>query len=145
MLKDGALATGQYLVVKYRAPEQLGSIQIYTSTQNASASDAGSSLTIKGDNGLFIGDGKWHIVIIDLSKVLRTYVADANGKFVAKHLRVDLFNFNKPLEGGARTYTDIAYVGLCDDYNEILGSDTSVEKILFFDGTSPVEVPNEKK
>ena len=146
LFQDGTLATGQYLIIKYRAPAEAKQLQIYTSTQNAKASDGGSSMTLKNENGLFICDNEWHIAVIDLSKALRTYTADSNGKFVSKHLRVDLFNFGKPLEDGAKTYTDIGYVGLCDDYTEILGTDTSVSSIQFFDGssTTATNIPNTK-
>ena len=140
MFKDGALATGQYIVLKYRAPAEAKYLQIYTSTQNANAADGGSSFMLKSDNGLFIGDEEWHIVVIDLSKVLSTYKADSHGKYVAKHLRIDLFNLPAPLENGAKTYTDISYIGMCDDYTEIIGSDTSVSEIIFFDGTA-VKIP----
>ena len=146
LFQDGTLATGQYLIIKYRAPAEAKQLQIYASTQNAKASDGGSSMTLKNENGLFICDNEWHIAVIDLSKALRTYTADSNGKFVSKHLRVDLFNFGKPLEDGAKTYTDIGYVGLCDDYTEILVTDTSVSSIQFFDGssTTATNIPNTK-
>jgi hypothetical protein len=136
LLKNNTLATGQYLVLKYRAPEQIGSIQIYSSTQNASASDGGNSMLLKNDNGMFIGDDEWHLIIIDLSKCLRTYTADASGKYVAKHLRLDLFNLSAALEGGKTTYVDIGYVGLCDDYAEILKNDTTVSEYQFYNGES---------
>ena len=83
-----------------------------------------------------IGDGEWHLIIIDLSKCLRTYTADASGKYVAKHLRLDLFNLSSALEAGKKTYVDIAYVGLCDDYTEILKNDATVSEYLFYNGES---------
>ena len=136
LLRNNELATGQYFVLKYRAPEQIGSIQIYSSTQNASASDGGNSMHLRPDNGMFVGDGEWHLVIIDLSKCLRTYTADASGKYVAKHLRLDLFNLSSALEAGKKTYVDIAYVGLCDDYTEILKNDATVSEYRFYNGES---------
>ncbi|MBQ8409519.1 MAG: hypothetical protein IJY39_11730 [Clostridia bacterium] len=120
---DGSLATGQMLVIKYRTYEQIGSIQIYASTQKASASDPGGSCTLKapaeGSNGLFIGDGEWHTVVIDLSELIASYTADSNGQYAAKHVRIDLFNFNSPLEDGKTAYVDIAYIGLTDDASHI--------------------------
>lgn len=122
---DGSLATGQWLVIKYRTFEQIGSIQIYASTQKASASDPGGSCTLKapaeGSNGLFVGDGEWHTVAIDLSELIASYTADSNGKYAAKHVRIDLFNFGSPLEEGKTAYVDIAYIGLTDDTSNILG------------------------
>ena len=144
LFSKGTLATGQYLVIKYRVPENLGSIQIYTSTQNPSPSESGSSMTIKSESGAFVADGQWQLTVVDLSKCLRTYVADDHGKFVAKHLRIDFFNLNEPLADGKTIYYDFGYVGLCDDYTEILGTDTDVSEILFYDGSQTTKIPNTK-
>ena len=130
-------ATGQYAVIKYKANVQQGSITLWSSTQNPGASGS-NNFDINGpghSNGLFIADNEWHIVIVDLSKLISTYTA-TEGKYVATHLRVDFFNFDKPRDpADTLAQIDVAYVGLCDDYTEILGYDTSVENILFFDGT----------
>ncbi len=139
LLSSNKSATGQYLVIKYRATQQVGSIQIYTSTENASAAESGTKhLYGEGGtgNGLFIADGEWKIVIIDLSKAIKTFSAAENGDYYATHLRLDLFNFSKPQEGGETAYVDLAYVGLCKDYTAILGEDTSVDNVIFYDGTT---------
>ena len=141
LLKNGTLATGQYLVLKYRSPDQIGYLEIYSSTQNASASGGGNNMGLTKENGLYIADDQWHLVIIDLSKKLVTYTADGNGKYAAKHLRLDLFNLGSPLEEGVTTYVDFAYIGLCDDYTEILANDPTVSEYLFYDGESVTAKP----
>ena len=136
---DGTKATGQYLVIKYRAQSNSGSIQIYTSTTSASASGEGT-VDLSQGKGLVIGDGEWHILIVDLSKITKSFL-DVNGKYAARHLRVDLFNFSNPVEDGSEPYVDLAYVGMTDDYNEIIGKDTSVGEIHFYDGGEIVKIP----
>jgi hypothetical protein len=141
---DG-LATGQYFVLKYRAPEQIGYIQLYAGT-NSDSAGKGGVFSLEGPSHatkpLFIADGEWHIVVIDLSKAMSGFTADAGGKFTAKHLRLDLFNFDRALEDGKTTYVDIAYAALCDDYTEILGKDTSVSEILFYNGEATEKIAN---
>ena len=141
IFKNGTLSTGQYLVLKYRSPDQIGCLEIYSSTQNASASGGGNNMGLTKENGLYIADDQWHLVIIDLSKKLVTYTADGNGKYAAKHLRLDLFNLGSPLEEGVTTYVDFAYIGLCDDYTEILANDPTVSEYLFYDGESVTAKP----
>ena len=101
-------------------------------------------MTIKSESGAFVADGQWQLTVVDLSKCLRTYVADDHGKFVAKHLRIDFFNLNEPLADGKTIYYDFGYAGLCDDYTEILGTDTDVSEILFYDGSQTTKIPNTK-
>ena len=69
------------------------------------------------------------------------YLADANGNYTAQHLRLDLFNLDKALDEGKTTYVDIAYAGLCDDYTKLIGYETGVDNILFYDGSATTEIP----
>ena len=132
---DAGKATGQYAVIKYRANVQQGSITLWSSTQNAGAV-AGSCFDLSAGNGLFVADNEWHIVIVDLSKLISTFT-ETNGKYTATHLRVDFFNFDKARDpADTQAQVDVAYIGICDDYTEILGSDTDVETVVFFDGTA---------
>ncbi len=138
-------ATGQYLVIKYRAPEQLGSLQFYVSTESKGATDSSAFKLFGPDDGaknqLFVGDNEWHVVIVDLSKTAGQYKADANGKYIALHCRIDLFNLGGPLEAGKSTYVDLEYFGLTDDYESLIGKDTSVSQISFYDGTTTTVIP----
>ena len=130
-------ASGQYAVIKYKANVQEGTITLWSSTENAGAA-AGSSFDLKSDNGLFIADNQWHIVVVDLSKVIKTFTPES-GKYVATHLRIDLFNFGKPRDpADTLAQIDIAYIGLCDDYTEIITSDKSVAELLFYNGKTTV-------
>ena len=144
LLKDNADLTGQYLVIKYRAPEQVGSLQVYASTENKGASDNGGSTSITKEKNLFLGDNEWHVVVLDLSHCIRTYTP-SSGKYYAKHLRIDLFNFDKVPEAGTETYVDLAYIGTTDDYTKILGKDASVANLIVYDGAATTVVPNVKK
>ena len=142
LLSDNTAVTGKYVVIKYRSSIQVGSIQIYTSTENKGASDSGmKTLYAPNNNGLFIADGQWHIVIIDLAAATNTFSADAEGNYRATHLRIDLFNFGEARNESDIAYVDLAYIGLCEDYERILGNDASVESIIFFD-TETKSVPN---
>ena len=133
---DSGKATGQYVVIKYRANVQQGSITLWSSTENKGPSGSNNyDLDNPGNkNGLFIADNEWHIVIVDLSKLIPTF-NENGGKFVATHLRVDFFNFGKSREpDDTQAQVDVAYLGFCDDFTEILTSDKSVEEVVFFDG-----------
>ncbi len=132
---DSGKATGQYAVIKYRANVQQGSITLWSSTQNKSPSGS-NNVDLSAGNGLFIADNEWHIVIVDLSKLISTFT-ETEGKYTATHLRVDFFNFDKARDpADTQAQVDVAYIGICDDYTEILGSDSDVENIIFFDGTA---------
>ena len=125
--------TGQYLVMKYRANIQVGCIQIYTSTQDDGAKESGT-LYLENGNGLFTADGEWHIVIIDLSKATGTFTENSNGKFVAKYLRIDLFNFGSPRTEGETAYVELEYVGLSANLEKAITNDQTVSKVTFYDG-----------
>lgn len=132
---DEGKATGQYAVIKYRANVQQGSITIWSSTENAGpASGSNFDLYAADSNGLFIADDQWHIVIIDLSKLISSFTP-TNGKYAATHLRVDFFNFDKKRDpADTQAQVDVAYLGLCDDFSEIICSDKSVAEIIFYNG-----------
>lgn len=144
LLRENTSLTGQYLVIKYRAPQQIGSMQVYASTENAGASDNGGSMSITKDKALFIGDNEWHVIVIDLSKCIRTYTPNG-GAYNAKHLRIDLFNLDKVPTAGTETYVDLAYIGTTDDYTKIIGKDTSISSLIVYDGTTANTVSNTKE
>ncbi len=135
LLSDNTAETGRYLVMKYRAKHQVGYMQIYASTESNSASDGGNSFSLTLEKELFVADNEWHVVIIDLNKVLANYKPDENGKYFAKHLRIDLFNFGSPRDESETAYVDIAYISLSNDLAGLITSDTSVSKVSFHDGS----------
>ncbi len=115
MKDEGAVAAGQYLVIKYRVPkantEDVGHFQIWASTETTSAVEAGSFSYTP------VADGAWHVDVIDLSKTgLKSYTANDSGEFVTKLLRVDIFNKQFT---DATTHIDIAYIGIDSDLTKI--------------------------
>ena len=132
---ESGKATGQYVVIKYRANVQEGYITLWSSTQKSSPS-SGNNFNLNVKNGLFIADNEWHIVVVDLSKLISTFT-ETNGKYVATHLRVDFFNFSSPRDPSATiAQVDVAYIGICDDFTEILCSDNGVSEVIFYNGNT---------
>ncbi len=114
-------ATGQYLVFKYRYPggKSPSDIQIYTSTANNSAI-AEEYFTI---HDLTVDDN-WHIMVVDMSKQgLPTFEAAASGKYVALHIRMDIFNAVTATD----QYIDLAYIGVSDQLEAICQLNSDME------------------
>ena len=124
------LGTGQYLVIKYRAERQIGCLQVYASTESATA-NSNCCVQINEQNKAFVGDGQWQTLVIDLSKIKpEAYAPNAQGKYCAQVVRIDMFNLGKPLESGDSTYIDIAFVGLTKDYTLV----SLDENAVLYDG-----------
>ena len=122
---------GEYLIVKYRSTAE-NYIQFFTTTQASLASGANVSLT--ATNKLYINDGKWHVVVINLASAIPDYYQPRNdGKYYATTLRLDYFNIKQTSDDAT---IDVAYVGLSDSFNDIIGYDSDVEEVLFFDGNA---------
>ena len=108
------MESGRYLVIKYRVPktntEKLNHIEVFTSTVNFEATGS-DSLTFS-----LFEDGEWHVAVLDLAKMApQTFVPDNNGKYLAKYIRVDIFNTRLPNE----CTIDIAYIGMDSDLEKI--------------------------
>ena len=106
---------GQYLVIKYRVPktnkEDIGSFQIWASTETTNPADAGSFYYTP------VADGDWHVDVIDLSKAgLKHYTTNESGEYAAQLLRVDIFNKEFT---DATTHIDIEYFGIDSDLLKI--------------------------
>ena len=125
--------TGQYAIFKYRVPSEavgtLGSFEIFASTE-ASAPVGGSSVQF----GKIVSDGKWHVMIVDLSGI-ETYNA-ADGAYSAKHLRLDVIN--QKLD--SNFFVDVAYVALHDDLDEIMDYLKNEGHITSFDAAGKATV-----
>lgn len=111
---ESLASTGQYLIFKYRLPsvseKKLTGIEIYASTE--SASPTGPDNTDYYD---LIHDDKWHVLILDLTKMLPKYcVAQDNGTYKLKFLRFDFFGNDVSND----LYIDIAYIGVCDSIDK---------------------------
>lgn len=129
--------TGQYLVIKYRAPKDLpstGQIQFFCSTEQSSAFDNGDSFTYSN----LLRDGEWHTLIIDLSKKIpKQFKANDEGTYYAKFLRFDIFN-SKGLS--AESYLDIAYIGLCDSLSKLVEMNTDLSTVTLIEGDISTEI-----
>jgi hypothetical protein len=116
--------------MKYRCNAEANDIQIFTSTVNASETGT-DSYTIPDQ--LFIRDGEWHIIVLDLARVCRSFKKNENGEFIAKYLRLDVFNFAE----GALTpehFVDIAYIGITTELETAVMLDDSTGEVLVFSG-----------
>ena len=125
---NGVAITGQYLVIKYRVPNNnliyaadktssfnQTQIRIYTSTERTSATDEkdGFFLPVTEDN-------EWRVAIINLAFSVgnsggSTFVAAEDGTYTMRFMQLRLFF------GGISTetdHTDIAYIGFCDKLDE---------------------------
>ena len=125
-------ATGQYAVIKYRLPaspvQKLPAFEIFTSTEHGSAMGPD-----RFNFGSLTYDGEWHVVILDLSKFLPTYVKpEADGSYKVEFLRIDFFNGKGiPKE----MYVDFAYVGLCASLEEICELNSDMKEIILATNT----------
>ena len=135
MMNGNTAHTGQYLFLKYRIPSgsgysTLSAMEIFTSTNNAHFT-AGDNFTIS-----VIQDGEWHVVIVDVSQKLAAtkFGRNGEGRYVAKYLRVDVFEQTTGVgmyaEFAAMGFADnleVIYKELCSDmeYVTVIGSTTS--------------------
>ena len=125
---NGIAVTGQYLVIKYRIPDNdlryfpdqtksvtQTQIRMYLSTTRAGARDETDSLGLR-----VAEDGEWHVAIIDLSRAVgnnsgTSFTAAEDGSYTMKFLQLRLFYGGLSSEND---YTDIAYVAVCDKLEE---------------------------
>ena len=110
------IITGQYLVLKYRVYTSNGektSFEFYAGTSNKTETDAEKAII---NTGSVIDDNEWHIAIIDLSNEISTFVANADGKYAALHLRLDVINCAIMSN---KSYVDVAYLALTDSLESI--------------------------
>ena len=111
--------TGQYIVLKYRIPEDnekdLEYLEFWTSTEFETPSQSKKYFRIK--TSALYDDGDWHVAIIDLTDWNNeVFKANDDGKYYAKFLRFDVFNSKI----GANTGIDIAVMGMGSSLETIL-------------------------
>ena len=113
------VATGQYLVIKYRAERQIGLFQVYASTEQDKAASA-NCISVDGASGAFVGDGEWQTLVIDMAKFKPDAFKPINdGRYCPLIIRFDMFNLGQPLTAAEATYVDLAYIGITTDYTLI--------------------------
>ena len=121
--------TGKYAVMKYRIPTgftTLENMQFWSSTEVLSARDNRESYSCYSIQQ----DDEWHVIIIDLYQTISSFNPDDNGNFTANFFRIDIFN--QPVEEGM--YLDIAYVGLCDNLEEIYELNQDMKEVSLVNG-----------
>ena len=140
MIREPLAEPARYAVIKYRLTGEKGWIEFFTSTQNAWAT-SGDCIQFKEESGAIIRDGEWHVLIIDLS-IGSTYKPSDDGEYYLKYLRFDPINLDaKPTDV---CYVDIAYLGVCADYEDALSCDKDITSVQFFDANGVVTVDREQ-
>ena len=148
---NGQIATGQYLVIKYKTTID-SYMEVYASTESVSPNND-ERVGIDQKNKLYVHNGEWQIVIIDLASLLtidsnpddensRGFKAAADGNYYAKVLRIDPFNSKGAHETGLGV--TFGFIGICGDdaLDEAICFDTSVDAVLLYDGTLTAYDPN---
>ena len=132
---EALTSTGQYFIFKYRMPEgisnNLNSFEFFTSTVNSGA--------VAGDNMVLPEvkqDNEWHIIVIDISKRLSAFKPNAEGEYLAKYFRFDIFNGSV----SADMYIDFAYMGLSDSLDDIYKINSDAESLLLVSGSEYISI-----
>lgn len=135
---DGKVVTGKYMVMKYRIMKNnnrqtsfifyAGTVEPHISSSKEYAEFAVSE------------DAKWHIAVIDLSLLVgnengSNIVADENGNYTVKFIQL------RPMTSGTNvgsiiSYTDVAYIALCDDLADVAGVVSDSDCDLYTSRTS---------
>ena len=112
---NGTIATGNYLVVKYRSGE---GANVRGGKFNALAASKGNSWSVGGHipMGYAVADHNWHILVINCADLASVTAID--GVYYMTEWRIDLINQFVP-----GSSIDFAYIGLCDDLNDIILED----------------------
>ncbi len=122
-------ATGQYFVMKFKMPQAFRNFEVFCSTVNAGPT-RGDHCVLQ-DPIYFKGDDSWRVLIIDLSKLNKTFIAATDGSFTATYLRLDLFQ----VADSSEYQVDLAYVGICDDLNKLYQLNEDMESVVLVDKT----------
>ncbi len=123
---DGSV-TGHYVVMKYRyAAENKAnptSTEIFLSCTNGSPTGGDSF------GPSVLADGKWHVVIFDMSKIKtgNGFLPNADGTYSLLYFRWDIFNHVAP----DTDRIDIAYIGVGKELSEILSYASEKDEIAY--------------
>jgi len=112
---NGSVATGQYVVIKYRSALGTnirgGAFRGLAATNGNAWSTGGHSVL-----GYAVADHNWHVLVINLADLASVTATD--GVYYMQDFRLDLIN--QFAIGGS---VEFAYIGLCDDLNDIILED----------------------
>ena len=141
MNENEPVTSGQYFVIKYRTNAKENTyFEIFASTQHYIPAGGDNTAVFSAENGLYMADDEWHVVIVDLTKFCKTYLPEEDGSYIAKYFRVDTTQGHDKYTN-KDIYTDIAFIGLTDDLTEAIKVDNSVSEVLFYDGELTVFDP----
>lgn len=123
-------STGQYVVFKYRLPtgvaEKHKALEIFASTETSVPQGPDNT-----DYYMMDDDGEWHVVVMDMSKLMPTYCKEADGSYKLKFMRFDFFGAGYSND----YYIDIAYIAICDNLDEIYEYNSDMSEVLLVEKT----------
>lgn len=128
--------SGKYLVLKYRTNSPAAWTELYSSTSVVSPTGSEKFWATSQ------GDEKWHVFILDVEKSeqdgsVDTFVADADGNFAAKHLRLQIC-YNK---ASPDYYYDIAVLDWAETIDEAFAKVEGEDiKYGYYNGSKWVDV-----
>lgn len=136
MLSGNTSVTGDYLVLKYRVPsdneKKMVSWNFFTSTVNDTASGADSHWA----QNMLISDGEWQVLVIDMSmRNSDSFIANGDGTYTAKYLRLDIFNEAVT----ENTVVDLEYIAFYDNLDKIFELNSDMEQIMLSKSASEYE------
>ena len=119
--------TGDLLVIKYRSPasnkSKLASWNIFTSTVNDQAVSEDSYWA----SGMLVCDGEWQVLVIDLSVYgKKTFVKNDDGEYVAKYVRIDIFNDAMD----ENVVLDVESIAMYKDIADVLAENPDIEDVM---------------
>lgn len=110
LISENKDVTGQYLAIKYRT-NHIESLQIWANTTETE-NDNGNANFIKP----IVADENWHLLILDLSSSLSTYVKQNNGTYTIQWSRIDILD-----SVATSGYIDLAYVAYLSNPADLAG------------------------
>ena len=119
-------STGQYVVFKYRLAtgfeKDHTGVEIFASTETSGPTGPDNT-----DYYTMNDDGEWHVVVMDLSKLLTQYCKESDGVYKLQFMRFDFYGAGYPDD----YYMDIAYIGICDNLDDIYEYNSDMDEVLF--------------
>ena len=130
----GTKVSGKYVVLKYRLPSTNTAktpIDFFTGTVASAPTGSGDYRQIAAS--YLIADDQWQLLVLDAS-TLSAYTANEVGEYVAKYLRIDVFNGNI----GSGNYIDVQYMAICDSLESIALMNKDIAEVTFVGNTVEV-------
>ena len=136
----GETVTGQYIVVKYRVPENttddLPYFQFFAGTEATTATGKGDNVIVPNGEG-FYADGNWHVLIVDLSASgMSSIISDNEGNYRINFIRFDVFNAAVAEE----SHIDFAYFAIHDSLEEIYEANSDMGEVTLFQNKMATQI-----